>query len=148
MRATLVRVRVTEADVVRIPVSNLRVPRGDFAALWITAEELSEAPGSRGTDWYAAGVAAACEWLATAIVRPDAGAHHPAYSPATGRMARAYEELIDAELVAAERLAARDPRPARLVRRPGWIEGIVDTLTWAWRHAGPPPLQLDESRTG
>lgn len=135
--------RVTEDDVARVPATNLRVPRGEFVTLWITAEDLSYADCGGGAGWYPAGVAATCEWLAAAILRSETGARHPACSPVTGRMTRAYEELIDAELLAAERLAARDPRPARLARRPGWIEGIVDTLKWAWLRAGPRPLRLD-----
>ncbi len=142
------RVRVTENDVARVPVGNLRVPRADFGALWAAAELRCEEQAARGVaDWYTAGVAATCEWLAGAVVQPAAGAPYLALSPATGRTARAYEELIDDELAAAERLAAREPRPAQLVRRPGWIEGIVATLRWAWR-AGAAPLQLDEARTG
>jgi len=73
-----------------------------------------------------------------------AGAH----SPATGRAARAYEELIEVECVAAERLAAGRPRPATLERRPGWIEGITATFAWAWQHQGAAPLQLDGVRVG
>lgn len=133
--------RVTEDDLARVPVGNLRVPRDEFGALWFAAEERCAEQAPDGvTDWYAAGVAATCEWLAGAVLRPTTGAPHLAYSPATGRTARAYEELIDAECVAAERLAARRPRPATLARRPGWIEGIVATLAWAWRHEGPVPL--------
>lgn len=139
--------RVTKADVARIPVTNLRVSPGDFVLLWIAAEELCDAQVGACVDWYSAGVAATCEWLATAVSRSDAGAHRLASSPATGRMARAHEELIEAELLAAELLSARDPRPARLSRRPGWIEGIVDTLRWAWLHDGAPPLRSDVSET-
>ncbi len=136
-------VRVTDSDVARVPAGNVRVPRADFAALWTAAEQLTDEQDRRGvTDWYAGGVAATCEWLATAVLRPGTGAPHAAYSPATGRSARAYEELIEAECVAAERLLARRPVPPTLARRPGWIEGIVATLRWAWRRTGPAPLQL------
>lgn len=134
--------QVTEDDLARVPVGNLRVPRAEFGALWIAVEQRCAEQTADGLiDWYAAGVAATCEWLAGTVVRPATGAPHLSYSPATGRMARAYEELIDAECVAAERLAARRPRPATLARRPGWIEGIVATLAWAWRHEGPVPLR-------
>ncbi len=122
-----------------MPVTNLRVSRGEFGEQWIAAERRCDQQAEQGvTDWYAAGIAATCEWLATAVVRPASGPHHPAYSPATGRTARAYEELIEAECLAAEKVAIR--RPAALLRRPGWIEGIVATLNWAWRHTVPPPL--------
>ncbi len=85
---------------------------------------------------------------AAAVLRPEAGPPHAAYSPATGRSARAYEELIEAEYVAAERLLARRPVPPTLARRPGWIEGIVATLRWAWRRTGPAPLQLADHGAG
>jgi hypothetical protein len=136
---------VTDTDLARVPIGNVRVPRAEFAEQWVAAERRCDEQAERGvTDWYAAGVAATCEWLATAVVRPATGPHHSAYSPATGRTARAYEELIEAECLAAEKLAARRPRPPSLLRRPGWIEGIVGTFDWGWRHAAPPPLQLDE----
>lgn len=135
------KVDVTESDIARVPVTNLRVPRAEFTVQWISAERRCDEQVEHGvTDWYAAGVAATCEWLATAVVRPRTGPNHLAFSPVTGRTARAYEELIEAECLAAEKLANREPRPATLLRRPGWIEGIVDTLNWAWRHAAPPPL--------
>lgn len=135
-------VRVTEDDVARVPVGNLRVPRAEFGALWAAAELRCE----EQADWYAAGVAATCEWLAVAVIKPATGPHYFAHSPATGRTARAYEEMIEAECVAAERLATRRPRPATLKRRPGWIEGITATFAWAWRHQGAVPLQLDGAR--
>lgn len=146
VRASLTGVRVTEAEVARIPATNLRVPRGEFVALWIAAELACDAQTGATSQWYSAGVAATCEWLATAPRIAEVGAYRPACSPATGRTARAHEELIETELLAAERLASREPRPARLARRPGWIEGIVDTLRWAWLHDGAPPLQVDEAR--
>lgn len=141
--------RVTDSDIARIPVANIRVPQAEFVALWTTAEELCDEQGRRGiTDWYAGGVAATCEWLATAVLRPETGPRQDACSPATGRSARAYEELIEAECIAAERLLARRPPPRTLVRRPGWIEGIAATLDWAWRHSGTAPLRAADLETG
>ena len=143
------QVRVTDSDIARIPAANIRVPRGEFTALWTAAEQLCDDQDRRVvTDWYAGGVAATCEWLAAAVLRPDTGPPQAAYSPATGRSARAYEELIEAECVAAERLLARRPIPPTLLRRPGWIEGIVATLCWAWRRSEPPPLEIAERDTG
>jgi hypothetical protein len=142
-------VRVTDSDIARIPVTNIRVPRAEFAALWTAAEELCDEQGRRGvTDWYAGGVAATCEWLAGAVLRPETGPQQDACSPTTGRSARAYEELIEAEWVAAERLLARRPPPRTLVRRPGWIEGITATLNWAWRHSGTAPLHAADLNSG
>jgi hypothetical protein len=58
----------------------------------------------------------------------------------TRRSVRAYEEVIEAEFLAAERLDQR--RPDLVVARPGWCEAIRATLRWAWRHDWPPPLAV------
>ena len=114
------QVRVTDSDIARIPAANIRVPPAEFAALWTTAEQLCDDQDHRGTAaWYAGGVAATCEWLPAAVLRPGPGPPQAADSPATGRSARAYEELIEAECVAAERLLGRRPIPPTLLRRPG-----------------------------
>ncbi|WP_219418625.1 hypothetical protein [Pseudonocardia nigra] len=130
---------VTENDIKRIPVGNLRVPRAEFAAVWAAAQRRCREQGDRGiTDWYAAGVASTCQWMAGAIVEAPNGARFPAYSPVTDRTTTAYEELIEAEYQAAELLDVR--RPDLLEHRPGWCEAIRATLRWAWRRNGPPPL--------
>jgi len=130
---------VTENDVKRIPVGNLRVSREEFVAVWVAAELLDVQQGERGvTDWYAGGVAVTCEWIAGAVVRTRNGRRFLAYSPVTNRTATAYEELIEAEYLAAELLDVR--RPDLLTARPGWCEAIRATLRWAWRRTGPPPL--------
>jgi len=140
---------VTASDIARVPVTNLRVPRAEFGVLWATAERLCDEQGERGiTDWYGAGVVVTCRWLAGAATRTATGRAQPAYSPVTGRLARAYEELIDAELMAAEEFLVRVPAPAVRQNRPGWIEAITATLHWAWRHAGPPPLDLELRELG
>jgi hypothetical protein len=132
-------VRVTEADIARVPVGNLRVPRVEFGAVWAAAERRNTEQGERGiTDWYAAAVVVTCRWLAGATVRPSTGRPFVVYAPVTRRTTRAYEELIEAEFLAAERLAQR--RPDLVASRPGWCEAIRATLRWAWRHDGPPPL--------
>ena len=141
VRATLEVVEVTEHDIARIPVRNLRVPRDELVALWIEAQRLSRERADQGvTDWYLGGVVTTCQWLAGAIVRTSNGQRFPAFSPATGKSATAYEELIETEYVAAESLDLRQPRLA--ASRPGWCEGIRATLRWAWRCNGPSPLGL------
>ena len=65
-------------------------------------------------------------------------------APATRRRARAYEELIEAEYLAAEQLDVR--RPDLVEHQPGWCEGIRATLRWAWRHEGPRPLAATVAR--
>lgn len=148
-RVSLNPVLLTEADIARIPRTNLRVRRDEFVALWVAAERLCDEQARRGhTDWYAGGVVCACRWLATAAVRSPGGARRPARSPATERAARAYEELIEAEYLAAEKLHTRRPRPAWVAARPGWSDAICATLRWAWRGTGPPPLALEEPNAG
>lgn len=129
---------MVESDLARIPVGNLRVSRAEFGAVWAFAERLCDEQEGL-TDWYAAGVAVTCEWLATAVVRASTGRTYPARSPVTRRTARAYEELIEAEFVAAEKTTVDDPR---LADQPGWTEAICATLRWAWRCSGPPPLEV------
>lgn len=130
---------VTEQNVARIPSGNLRVRREDFAVVWSAAERLDREQGERGvTDWYAGGVVVTCRWLAAAVVRPESGPRRLARSPVTHRTVVAYEELIEAEYLAAELLDVR--RPDLVASRPGWCEAIRATLRWAWRHEGAPPL--------
>ncbi|MGH3614189.1 MAG: hypothetical protein ACRDRK_16660 [Pseudonocardia sp.] len=139
--ATLELVEVTEHDIARIPVRNLRVPRDEFGALRVEAQRLSRERAERGvTDWYLGGVVTTCQWLAGTIVRTSNGQRFPAYSPASGKTATAYEELIEAEYLAAELLDVRQPRPA--TSRPGWCEGVRATLRWAWRRNGPSPIDV------
>lgn len=134
---------VTASDVARIPRSNLRVPVTDFAQVWTAAERRSREQGERHViDWYAGGVALTCRWLAAATVRPAEGRPYLAKAPVTKRTARAHEELIEAELLAAEKLDMQRPRPYWLAKRPEWSKAICATLRWAWRRSGPPPLPL------
>ncbi|GLZ49228.1 hypothetical protein Acsp06_54130 [Actinomycetospora sp. NBRC 106375] len=135
-------VDVTDADVAAIPVRNVRVPRSEFVAVWRAASERDVHDFAHdGGGWYAAGVAATCRWLATAPSRLSNGLTDPTASPASRRTALAYEELIEAEFLAAERLEERRPDLAR--SRPGWCDGVRATLQWAWRRQGPPPLEVD-----
>ena len=141
--------QVTEADIARVPRTNLRVPRAEFAAVWVAAERrCDEQAHGGGHDWFAAGVAITCEWLATATVHSFDGGWFPARAPVTESTRRAYEELIEAEYLAAEKLDMRRPRPRWLAERPGWIEGVCATLRWTWHRIGPPPIQVGERAAG
>lgn len=132
---------VTENDIVRIPVGNLRVPRTEFAAVWAAAERLNKEQAARGvTDWYAGGVVVSCRWIAGAVVTARSGGRRLAYSPVSNRTETAYEELIEAEYLTAELLDVR--RPDLVQARPGWCDAVRTTLRWAWRHAGPAPLEV------
>ena len=132
-------------DIAKTPAGNLRVPRDDFAALWIVAEQHQE---QQVTDWYGAGVVVTCRWLANATVRTTTGPWRPARAPVSHRTALACPELIEAECLAAEVLASRQPAPDWLTGQPGWIDGVVATLNWAWRGSSGPPMDLPHSATG
>ena len=119
-------------------VAVLRVPRSEFATVWVSAEALARERAARGeTDWYVGGITATCRWLARS------GAPR---SPASWRPVLASEELVGEELLAAELLPAR--RPWLVTAQPGWCEGIVATLRWAWQRSGPPPLPETETSSG
>lgn len=127
---------VTDRDIAKIPPRNIHVPREDFGAVWRDAERI-------GVDnWYAAGVAMACRWIATATVRPRTGDWYMAQAPVTRRQHRAYEELIQNEYLQAEKLQFRHPRPDWLRARGGWIDGVAATLRWAWGRRGGDPLNV------
>lgn len=132
---------VGEREVERIPPGNLRVSRGEFAALWRAAEEQSTAQGERGTtDWVAGGVALTCRWLARATTDTSDGQRLLTPAPITKVSRLASEELIEAEYLAAETLAARTPPPAAVTSRPGYVDAVRATLRWAWRASGPAPV--------
>jgi hypothetical protein len=136
---------VTVEDIAAIPPRNLHVPREAFVAVWVAAERhLGEHP----TDWYGAGVAVACRWLANATVRPKTGAWYKQSAPITRRAGAAYEELIEAECLAAETMLLRRPAPAWIVNRPGWVEAISAALNWAWRRAGVLPIDIESRARG
>src|SRR4051812_25471358 len=123
--------RVTEQHVARIPSRNLGVTLPEFVAVWTEAErrrEAAEVERRYDTEWQAGAVAGAGRWLGGGGVR----------RPAPGGEEFAYEGLIGEEAIGGENMARRQPVLARL--RPGWCEGIRDTLTWAWWFAGPPPV--------
>lgn len=149
-RVIIDSVNVSAADIAKIPAANVRVPQAEFAALWQRAEWLHAEQVRRGVpDWYGAGVVATCRWLANAIVRPETGGPcQLAPSPVTERANVAYEELIEAECVAAEKLAMRRPVPTWLAHQPGWIEAVVTTLNWVWRRYGSPPLDISQNAAG
>lgn len=130
---------VTEPDVTGIPIGNLRVPREEFVIVWREAARLSEQQGQRGElDWYCGAVAVTCRWMAAAPLHSPHG-DDLTRSPATRVRSLAFEELIEAEYLAAQNL---EQRRADLAARSGWCEGVRATLRWAWRRNGPPPLEL------
>lgn len=138
---------VTETDIKHIPVRNLRVPLDEFVVVWAAAERRNSKKAERGvTDWYTGGVVVTCRWLARAVVRPASGPRRMARPPVSRHDERAYEELIEAEYLAAELLDVR--RPDLLESRPGWCEAIRATLRWAWRSSGTPPIDVPARAAG
>ena len=134
---------VTARHLEEIPRGNLRVPRMEFVLLWRLAEHLAE---SGRADWYVAGVAATCRWLACAAVPSIHGGWKPARAPVTRRSSVAHEESIAAELMAAEVATVRNP--GGFEGRPGWQEGILTTLRWAWAGSPEAPLEMPSTSTG
>ena len=134
---------VTARAVEGIPRGNLPASRDDFVALWRLVEHLGEA---NPADWYVAGVAATCRWLARAAVPSVFGGWELAPAPVTRRSNFAHEELIEAESFAAELEAMRHPRG--IEGRPGWLEGILVTLQWAWAGSSVAPLDVPSTNTG
>ena len=134
---------VTAGAVEEIPRGNIRVARDAFVALWRLAEHLGEV---RPADWYVAGVVATCRWLACAAAPSVLGRIEPVRAPVTRHSSLAHEELIEAERIAAEVQALRNP--SGLVGRPGWLEGMVATLQWAWAGSSAEPLDVPLSNAG
>jgi hypothetical protein len=93
-------------------------------------------------DWYVAGVATTCRWLANATVRPASSRWNRQWAPVTKHSGSAYEELIEAECLAAETLLLHRPVPRWLLGRPGWLEAIFDTLNWVWRRTAGAPMDV------
>jgi len=126
----------------RIPPRNMRIPVRDFSRVWLHAEIRDDemAAANLPEDGYLRGVCATCEWMAGVImvVREEGQDPSSFYrpSPLTGQEVKAYEELIAAETVEAERIVA-DSEPGE----PDFVDGVLATLLWAWRGTGPQPIE-------
>lgn len=129
---------LTGRDFDRIPRGNVRVPKVEFARLWLAAERLYD----RERTWANFGVVQTCRWLATATVRPEGRPWYPADAPITNRFGAAYEEIIEEEALAAAKLLGRKPVPYWLTQRPGWLLAVHQTFEWAWHRYGNPPIEL------
>jgi hypothetical protein len=133
----------------RIPQTNLRIPVREFARLWLTAERRDAALEAAGEpeDGYLSGVCATCEWLAGVIIKVRGADGRPVSvfrpSPVTGVQSKAYEELIVEEAQAAEQVVA-DSLPGE----PGFVDGVLATLAWAWRQSGVPPIDVERTQVG
>jgi hypothetical protein len=135
---------LTGRDFDRIPTGNVRVPVVEFARLWLAAERRYE----QDQTWASFGVVQTCLWLAGATVRPESGRAYVAEAPVTGRFGLAQEETIEAESIAAEVLLFRRPVAPWLAERPGWLLAVVQTLGWAWRRSGRPPIDVPAQAQG
>lgn len=118
----------------------------EFARLWLTAERRDDAMEAAGEpeDGYLSGVCATCEWLAGVLIRVRSADGEPGAvfrsSPLTGLQVKAYEELITEETQVAEQLVA-DSLPGE----PGFVDGVLATLLWAWRRSGVPPIEVEQA---
>jgi hypothetical protein len=132
---------ITAQHIEQIPRGNLRVPRAEFAAVWIATERmLDNARAQNRADWYAAGVAITSRWIATSNYWSILKRWEPAYAPISTRHTTAHEELIEDECAVAEQWAAR--HPAGMNGRPGYLEAVLATLRWVWRGSGVPPIDV------
>ncbi len=147
-RANVDTVEPTAQMIDEIPRGNLHVPRAEFVAVWSLAEARSAENSTNGTgDRYVVGVVVTCRWIAGVLETSSlTGQVQPARAPLSLRTARAHEELIEAETLAAERQLAR--HPDGLDSAQGWLEAIVATLRWAWRGSGLPPLEVRQADVG
>jgi hypothetical protein len=75
---------------------------------------------------------------------PTGAVRERAHAPITRTTRKAYEELVVAETEAAERAVARGGMPGR----PGFAEGALATLSWAWRRSGVPPIEAAQAQAG
>lgn len=139
---------LTGRDLDRIRRENLHVRVTDFARLWLAAERRGDALKAEGQgDWYLAGVQVTCRWLGCAFITfdyPSGPVRQRAYPPITRIEDKAYEELVERETQAAERSVVRGGLPGR----PGFVEGALATLAWAWRRSGEPPIEVERAKTG
>ncbi|MEC3974568.1 hypothetical protein [Amycolatopsis sp. H20-H5] len=129
---------LTGRDFERIPRGNVRVPKAQFERLWLAAEQLYE----REQTWANYGVVQTCRWMARATVRPPNGQWRTADAPITNRFGQAYQEIIQEEALAADKLLFRQPVPYWLTKRPGWALSVHLTFQWAWFGDGNPPIEL------
>ena len=59
-------------------------------------------------------------------------------------------ELTDPyeELIAEETQAAEQAMIGGLSGRPGFVDGAMATLAWAWRRSGAPPIEVEQAHVG
>lgn len=126
-----------------MPAENIHVSRAEFAAVWTAAERQAE----ELNDWYSAAVCDTCRWVALATIKPPTGPWYPARSPVSSTQSRAFEELIEAESLAAELQAIRRPEWL-MAARPGWVDAIDVTFAWLWRGSGVPPVAVERRVEG
>jgi hypothetical protein len=133
--------RVTSADLARVPGENLRVSAEEFGAVWAAAESRLDEPAH--ADWYLSGVAEVLRWLARATVRPDCGPWFSPAAPVSGRPCRAMPENIETEWLFVQTTSQGLDARARTLDRPGWLDGVTASFLWAWCGTGAPPVDVN-----
>lgn len=126
-----------KVDATQIRSGNVRVSRAEFLAVWDESGRRQTGPGEHEpVDWYVGAVVQTCRWVAAVPMRTALCGGLPR-SPVTGRACLAYEASIEAEWQAAQDQSFSD----EFAGRPGWRDGVLATLRWAWCCQGPPPLE-------
>jgi hypothetical protein len=141
MRATISAMKiVTDRDIEKIPARNLRVSRAVFGEFWREVEAYAAAETARGASTTrTAGLVLTCRWVACSTTEVN-GRRFLAIRPVGFGDHVAYEELIEAEYVAAEMALVRGPETGRFVNKPGYVESVCTVLRWVWRRNGPRPI--------
>ncbi len=134
---------VTQHLIDNIPTGNLRIPRPQFAALWVHAEHLGKQPGTG--DSHLAGVIDTCRWLADAPTLGPYNRKTPPDSPYRHAQTRADPETIDTEYTtAAACLGETGHHPNRY----DLARGVEAMLAWCWNATGPAPLEVPSTVMG
>ena len=138
---------LTQRDFDRIPGVNLRVPRAEFIAVWVEAEQQAATRPNGQTNWYAIGVMKTCRWIACATIpNPIEGGRDLAPPPISATSSIAHEEVIQAEAQKADYFLAVAAKG--LIGPLEYMEAIASTLEWMWRGSGRPPLDIHTADAG
>lgn len=131
---------MTDRDIAKIPARNLRVSREVFGEFWREVEAFAAAETARGASTSrTAGLVLTCRWVARSTTDVN-GRRFLAIRPIVSGDHLAYEELIEAEYIAAETALVRGSETGRFANKPGYVESVCAVLRWVWRRNGPRPV--------
>lgn len=156
--ATCCGMEITEQVLAGVPAGNVRVPFAEFGSVWrlaesecvrlVTATPFGETSRSAS---YASAAMGTCRWLAGADV-PLGHPATPLWTPAPppiapswgGRIGPAAQDTIQSVLEESRNLLATSPdgyKTPGMPPRPGYLEGVLDTIGWAWLLGPKPQLE-------